>query len=120
MELTDLNTFVKGAKANPFRCNAWIAEPGFSGIYVRYTKRSINGRMRRVLDLASIQADQPGSGAFTRLLDKLKSNYPKLTLYIECVLPDRFAEALVNRFGFTRDPRYPNDRNYYLLPERKG
>ena len=87
---------------NKFPNNAWVKEDGFSGLYVRKTQRYLNDQLFNTLDLANIQAKKPGSGAFTKLVNRLLKTYPDIVLYVENVIePERFGKKLID-LGFTR------------------
>lgn len=78
------------------RPNAYIQHPGFSRLYVRQTRRF----GADVIDLANLEADAPGNGAFTQLVEHLRTAYPHLGIYVECVLTERFGEKLL-ALGFS-------------------
>ena len=66
----------------------WIREPGID-IYVR---RSV--RLGVEIDIATINADEPGKGAFTRFLDKYE---PHHIFYVECIHEPRLVPYLARR-----------------------
>ena len=102
--LPKLDDFIKTADPLvPFSCNTYVNEPGFRDLYVRKRKRLLDGEEIEVLDLAKLEADEPGKGAFQRLFERLRRDYPNLALYVENVDNQRFAKALP-RFGFNPDP----------------
>ena len=68
--------------------NHWIREPGLS-LYVR---KSV--RQGIDYDLASLQADTPGEGAFSRFLDKYEDAH---IFYVECILNPRLVPYLTRR-----------------------
>ena len=73
--------------------NAHVKEPGFTSLYVRVSRRSLEGRLRPMIDLAEIVARYPGRGTFE----------------------PRFSVMLVSRLRFKANPI---DRSsYYLLPD---
>ena len=97
MRLSTLDEFLTKRRFS----NAYVREPGFRHLYVRISRRYFNGVLHEgVLDLANIEARKPGAGAFTRLVERLHTR--GLTLYVECVLQDRFAQKLL-RMGFKRE-----------------
>lgn len=70
-----------------------LREPGFTTLYVRKSKR------RGIdIELASVTARKPGSGALTKLLDRLE---PRYTVLFESVLSKRLV-AYLERRGYTR------------------
>jgi hypothetical protein len=107
-----LDEFIAIPAASPFfQDRAWVTEPGFRALYVRKGSRYIGGvgiegrRYNHVFELASIDAENPGEGAFKKLLEKLELVW-KGPIFIESVLSVRFGSALL-RMGFV--PVYPND-----------
>ena len=71
--------------------------------------------LRRTIELANIAVKRTGRGTFTRLVEHLTLQYPKLYVVVECVLTDRFWEGLLRR-GFIPMKRWEGDgsRNAYL------
>lgn len=59
----------------------WIREPGLS-LYVRRPLFAA----RHDFTLATLSADEPGSGALTRFLDKYE---PQYSFHIECIHEER-------------------------------
>lgn len=104
--MTTLKSFLEGP-----RPNACIDYPGFNFLYVRHTKRF----GIEVIDLANIEAKEPGRGAFARLVKHIRKTYPHLGIYVECVLNERFEGKLL-AMGFAR-----HDEGlsfcFYLSPE---
>jgi len=95
--------------------NAYVREPGFLSLYVRMGPRYLNGvKYKNVLDIASVLAKEPGSGAFFKLADRLLAQ--GLILYVESVQNPRFADRLL-REGFTQQTdRVPP--SFYKFPTR--
>ncbi len=87
-----LREFLDGSKPN-----AYVQHPGFSYLYVRSTQRF----GVETIDLANLEAEVPGSGAFTQLVNHLRSAYPDLGIYVESVLNTRFIRKLT-AMGFAR------------------
>lgn len=87
-----LREFLDGSKPN-----AYVQHPGFSYLYVRSTQRF----GVETIDLANLEADVPGNGAFTQLVKHLRSSYPDLGIYVESVLNTRFIRKLT-ALGFAR------------------
>lgn len=82
--------------------NAYVRFPGFSTLYVRCTKRFLRHELvSPVLDIANIEASRPGKGAFTKLFEHLRENYPEMWLFVECVANERFEKKL-RKMGFTQ------------------
>ena len=93
--------------------NAWVKESGFKSLYVRLSKKSLEGGYWPMIDLSNITASRPGRGAFTRLVARLRVQYPTLGIYVESVLEPRFAVMLEARLGFKANPI--DERSFYLL-----
>ena len=87
-----LKAFLEGA-----RRNAYVTYPGFASLYVRHTQRF----GFETLDVANLEAKQPGRGAFTRLVKHVRKTYPRMGIYVECVMNDRFVAKLA-AMGFAR------------------
>lgn len=97
--------------------NSHVTHPDFRTLYVRKGNLGVSlGRYRdsfvrleKTVSLARIAARRPGSGAFTRLVDRLMGIYD-VPVFVECVLDPRFADHL-DRAGWTRaggDPVAPS------------
>lgn len=92
MKRPTVRSFLEGVQRN-----AYIQFPGFASLYVRHTVRfGVD-----TIDLANIEALEPGSGAFTRLVHHLRQEFPALGIYVECVLSKRF-EVKLAAMGFSR------------------
>lgn len=90
----NLDEFITNAKSG-WPKNQYVEFEGFDSIYVRFGRRYIgNVDVDNVLDIANLTASHPGSGAFTRMIRHLESRWPELTIYVECVLNERFANHL--------------------------
>jgi len=70
-------------------------------IYVRVTERSIEGKWAKTIDLASMNADEPGKGSFTAVLPEVKDLARELgrVLFVESVINTRLRRFL-ERQGF--------------------
>jgi hypothetical protein len=61
-----------------------VEEPGFSELYIRVGAAEVNGVFwNPILQLANLEAEQPGQGAFRRLLERLRENYSQLPILVE-------------------------------------
>jgi hypothetical protein len=113
----DLDTFIRErlAEVNEARnFNAWVKAEGWRNLYVRLTRRSLpTGFYDPVLDLASLEVRKPGTGTFTRLIERLRRDYPNLTIYVENVWNQRFQRKLVS-LGFA-----PVDWPHQLLEDTR-
>lgn len=82
-----LDKFLKRANRDRrFPTNAYVEEPGWDHMYVRSGPRIALGRkFEPVLDLANIQVREGlrGQGIFTRLVERLRREYPELHLFVE-------------------------------------
>jgi hypothetical protein len=110
----NLDEFIAKALNNGMR-NAYVDEPGFDTLYVRVATRFLDGQRMRTIDLATIGASVPGGGAFTRLVTRLRDQYPTMTIFVESVQTDRFATKL-RAMGFVEREWEPG--NFYLLPKK--
>lgn len=72
--------------------NSYLSEPGFRELYVRKGFRYLGGKRVECVDLARIEAEDPGAGAFTKLATRI---LPKYAVYVESVLNPRFAKKLL-------------------------
>lgn len=92
--------------------NSYVREPGFSHLYVRLGPRFLyNIKYENVLDIANLEAEVPGAGAFTRLSQRLLAQ--GYILYVESVMQPRFAHKLLE-LGF--HPAHHPDC-FYKFPE---
>jgi hypothetical protein len=109
--LPKFDDFITQALEKSWPSNSYVREPGFSSLYVRVAKRYIEGKMQTTIDLANMTAKRPGKGTFTRLVERLMTQYGMI-IYAECVLNPRLAGKLV-RMGFVQ---HNDSDSYYLLP----
>lgn len=111
--LPTLDEFVNATESSRF-ANSYVREPGFDALYVRISLRRFPERneLIKVLDIANIEATNPGQGNFTRLVERLHSLH---NIYVESVLNPRFERRLI-KLGFTQElNRIPP--SFYLLKE---
>lgn len=94
--------------------NQYVDHPGWNSLYVRVSQRLVDHEMRTVIDLANIESEEPGSGAFRKLVAHLQKTYPGHPIYVEQVLTEQFCEGLV-RMGFKRKNEI--EPSFYLLPK---
>jgi len=96
--------------------NSWVRASGFTGFYARVTQRVIENKMCwPVLDIANIEVARKGKGTFTNLILRLRKDYPALTIYVECVMTEKFCQHL-RKMGFKEVPGTPN--SFYMLPDK--
>jgi hypothetical protein len=115
MALPTLDQFIAQA-VDKWPHNSYVREPGFASLYVRISRRYIEGKTRTMLDIANVTAKKPGSGAFTKLIKKLSRKHPELGIFVECVLNPRFGTMLENKLGFKKASADPCiNESFYLL-----
>lgn len=86
------------ARWRPVR--AYLKEPGFAVLYVRISMRLVEGvKFLPVFDIANVEAKKKSKGTFTRLVKRVRKQYPALPIFVESVLTDRFVKKL-ERMGF--------------------
>lgn len=107
-----LDELIQNSK-DSWQSRAWVEHNGFKSMYVRVTKRYINGNLIDTIDIANIEAEHPGNGAFRNLILHLTNSWPQYIIYVESVLEDRFRQGLL-RMGFKQ---VENIFNYYLPHE---
>lgn len=80
------------------RGRAWIVVPGLQ-VYVRLTQRYLNGQLWDTLDLATLQADEPGSGALSTWMPEVESFADDMSriIYVENVINERLRDWLERR-----------------------
>jgi hypothetical protein len=102
--------------------NSWVNYPGFTGLYLRYGPRVIDGKMvYPVLDIANVTAETKGKGTFKELIKTLRESYPELNIYVESVTNELFGDGLI-RMGFVKlnNSTIPGISNNYFMPAVKG
>jgi len=79
---------------------AWLTDRSLK-IYVRVTRRYINGSILDCLDVASVEAPEKsrGKGMFTRWMDKAEALAAEngMTVYVESILNPRLFGFFQNR-----------------------
>jgi predicted acetyltransferase len=83
-------------------------------IYVRKSKRYINGILIECIDIANVSVDDEmrGQGIFTRFLERLINEYD-FNIYIESII-NPSVERIGTKLGFIRTGSI-EDVNMYLL-----
>jgi hypothetical protein len=84
--------------------NSYLEEPGFSSLYVRkggifVILDSVFYRCENVLTIASVTAEEPGNGTFTRFIGRLEEK--GLAVFVENSHNERLRDKLLD-LGFTR------------------
>ena len=110
----NLDEFIAQALNHGMR-NSYVDEPGFDTLYVRVATRFLDGQRMKTIDLAVIGASVPGGGAFTKLVARLREQYPTMTIFVESVQTERFRDKL-REMGFVEREWEPY--NFYLLPKK--
>lgn len=94
--------------------NKWIHIKGLN-LYVRKSRRRLEGEVLSVFDIANVNADNPGNGSFTRLLSELEGILRGRfdVLYVENVLRQRFMDFFV-RLGYSLDSGFFGSKSFFL------
>lgn len=104
------------ARPNVWPRNQHVSHPDWKTLYVRVTKRALDGEIRDpVIDLANIEAKRPGKGAFRALVADLRKMYPQAWIFVESVQPERFKEGLLRMCFIQRD----GEPSFFLPPVRQ-
>lgn len=91
MRLRTLSEFLRDENF----ASEYVSEVGFRSAYVRVGPASIAGRRTpRAITLANLTAKKPGAGAFTKLVARLRAEYPHEPLIVECVQNKRLRSKL--------------------------
>ena len=120
-----LDRFLELAPIHETASNQYVKCSGFSSLYVRYGSRYIEGLLvDNVLDIANIKARKFGKGSFTDLFIYLRTRYPDLVIYVECIQNLRFVKKLERMgFAYDRHPWHDLDNDFlsppsmFFLPE---
>lgn len=108
----NLAKFIAVAEKRQFPFSQYVDEPGFEHLYVRFGKWFIDGKWHpRVLTIANVQAEEPGKGTFTKLIERIKHDWPDVGIYVECVHNQRLAKWLMKN-GFRLTAPHPNCYNW--------
>jgi hypothetical protein len=112
--LETLDEFIEATTTRRFPRNAYVSHPGFKELYVRRTKRLLNGEwFEHVLDIARVEVRRPGQGTFKNLVTSLLDR--GIPVYVECVQNTWFAEKL-EEMGFTRVAGTSGPPSFFKLP----
>lgn len=117
----NLIEFIKDKETKMFPNSAYIDEPGFETLYVRYTKRYLIPGMHKplpCLDIARVATLEYGKGTFTRMIEKVQTEFPYLWIYVEAVMSERFIRGLQN-MGFILLEEFSRTPSLYLRPKPK-
>lgn len=105
---------LKSFLESPLR-NEWIGDDTIK-VYVRKSRRNIEGQMIDCLDIATVEVEEEerGKGIFTDFLKDAIALNSFTCIFIENVQQDWFAQFFM-RQGFKRDPRHMEDCCLYLI-----
>ncbi len=82
------------------RPNLYVQEPGFESLYVRNSRRYLEGKLYQdVLDVANVTVLVQKQGTFTNLIKRLQEQYPSKVLFIENIMVAPLAFSL-EKHGF--------------------
>lgn len=100
--------------------NAYVLFKGFKRLYVRKGPYLVNNEIIHTIQIASLEAENTGTGSFRKLIDHLTEKYPNVTIVVECVLSDTLA-SILEHLGFERINAGPNrnDRHYANCSTRR-
>lgn len=120
----NLHQFILSARNSNKRIGsvvAWVTEPKFDGLYVRYL-RFEDGNLKMcedVLDIANVTVEviHQRRGIFTNLIHRIRETYPDIGIYVENARPDTL-EPLLKRLGFkiVRYDEVLGQHSWFLAP----
>lgn len=104
---SEIGKFLKGPERNK-----WISD-GMVEIYIRKSKRFIEGKLQDFFDFSTINIEESirGQKVFTNLLENFISKYPH-NIYVESILNPAVSHIL-KKFGFKETEL--DSSNMYLL-----
>lgn len=123
----NLHQFILSARNSKNRAGsvvAWVNEPKFDGLYVRYGRRHLrfeDGDLRTykdVLDIANVTVElaHQRQGILTNLIHRIREMYPDIGIYVENARPDT-AEPLLRRgFKIVRYDDVLSQHSWFLPP----
>lgn len=85
--------------------NGWVSGGGLK-LYARAGYHMIEGKITKCLDLASVEAEHPGNGAFTLLIEWVEQTLLPAhggVVFVESIINPRFAEWLQRRGYFPQN-----------------
>lgn len=97
-----------------FPKNIWISSDNIS-IYVRKSKRNVNGEFLDFLDLATINIEPMGEKIFTNLLNRIEEEFSDRNIFVESILSDQFHNFFIKR-GYVKTSGV--DNNVYKLSKK--
>jgi hypothetical protein len=117
--MESLDDFLSQGKPVMRPISRYVEHPEFRSLYARIGPRYINlGKFRDtskmvcpVITIASIEAEDPGKGAFGRLLTHLNEKFPGWGIYVECVQEQDRLGAYLLRNGFS--PLFYSPGDYF-------
>ena len=100
--MNEMQTLDNFLTSTSYPRNSYVSFPGIESLYVRRGEYLINDKVvQSTIQIASVVSRKQGNGAFRKLIDHLESQYPDMTIVVECVLSDLLAEILIH-LGFER------------------
>jgi len=96
--------------------NEWIYVDGFK-MYVRKSKRLYQNNIINCFDIASMEADIPGSKIFTSILTEFLKRYPNTNIFIESILNPRLF-LFLEKYGFKKYPIGEEYQHSMILIQR--
>lgn len=112
-ELSQIKTFLESPLTNTYISTKEM------NLYVRKSKRFLEGKIYNCFDLARILVYEPnrGKGIFTKFYKELVSTYPEMNIFVESILNERFAERL--KFLGLKEKRYYEQLDMYLIQNKQ-
>ncbi len=112
---TDLFKQIDQFLLTTFPRNIWISDDIIK-VYIRKSKRIINGEMLDFFDIASIEISEEsrGGGIFTSFMTEFISRYPDFNVYVESILNPAI-EHVLKKFDFKYKDKTEFDINMYRL-----
>ncbi len=98
-----------------YTANAWLYDD-LMNLYVRKSRRHVDGEAYDALDIASIVVYKKGQGTFTAFLTEIEQACPYPVIYIENVLEMRFRKFLLGK-GYKRNHHSDDPPSYYKRKE---
>lgn len=106
---------------------AWVNEPKFSGLYVRYGRRHLRTNseldvletFNDVLDIANVTVEvaHQRQGVFTALIHRLRETYPEIGIYVENAMPETMQPLLRRlQFKIARQDDVLGHHSWFLPP----
>lgn len=90
-----LSTAMSGSR---FSSSKWFDNEHIN-LYIRYTRRFVNGELINTIDIASISVplEWQGYGVFSGILSSIETTYPTVPIFVESILNNVFKQWLIRR-----------------------